>query len=144
MKQKIDIEETCKIYNLAREKNKGRKGPSKWIVDILMKEGLSKSLSLRMLNSSTLFQKYNETGKGKGRHIGYIWPQSSVYISWFQNWLYPPKKNNTPIKKEQFSEEECKEYLERKGYLVQKLEFDENAFKKEYPQLWEKFLIPVK
>ena len=144
-KQKINIEEVCKAYNLAREEYKGKKGDSEWIIKILKENGISGSLAKRMLGQSTLFQQFVRTGQGRGRHLGYIWPSGgSVYKEWFKNWLYPPVSNNAPVgaKKEQSFEEECAEYLRKQGYKLKKLVgFDEDAFKEAYPQLWEKFLI---
>ena len=143
--KKINVAEVCKAYNSAREQNSGRKGDSKWVIQILKSFGISGSIASKMVGQSALFQQFHREGAGRGNYKGYIWPNNPVHITWFQNWIYPSKKDNAPVKKEQVSfEQECVEYLLKQGYTVQKLEFDEDAFKKAYPQLWQKFLVPVK
>ena len=143
MKRKINIAEVCKAYNSAREQNSGRKGDSKWVVEILKSFGISGNIAGKMLKESALLQQYHREGAGRGNYKGYIFPCTPVHVSWFQNWLSSPsKKENTSVKKEQSFEEECAEYLRKQGYKLRKcVGFDEEAFKKAYPQLWEKFLI---
>ena len=140
--KRINVSEVCKAYNSAREQNLGRKGDSKWIIQILKSFGVSGSIASKMVSQSVLFQQYHRENAGRGNYKGYIWPSTPVHISWFQNWIYPSKKDNAPVKKDQSFEEECAEYLRKQGYKLKKcVGFDEDAFKKAYPQLWEKFLI---
>ena len=141
MKTRINIAEICKAYNSAREKNSGRKGGPGWVAEILHKEGLSNNMVKRIMRETTLLTPFKRENAGKGNYKGYIFPCTPVHISWFQNWLMPSKKDNAPVKEQSF-EEECAEYLRKQGYKLKKcIGFDEDAFKKAYPQLWEKFLI---
>lgn len=139
MKRKIDVAEVCKAYNSAREQNSGRKGDSKWVIEILKSFGISGNVAGKMLKESALLQQYHREGAGRGNWKGYIWPSNPVHISWFQNWLSSPKKE-VPTK--QSFEEECVEYLRKQGYQLKKcIGFDEDAFKKDYPQIYQKYLI---
>lgn len=141
MKQRIDVNEVCLAYNNARDENKGKVGSPSWALEILKKKGLSVNLAKRILREPTLVIYSKRENAGKGNYKACTFPYSPIHRDWFQYWLYPPKKDNAP-KKEQSFEEECAEYLRKQGYKLKKLVgFDENAFKKDYPQLYEKYLI---
>jgi hypothetical protein len=111
------------------------------VSEVLRNEGLSGNMIKRILRETTLLTPFKRENAGKGNYRGYIFPHTSVNIKWFEYWL--SKKENIPsVKKEQSFEEECAEYLRKQGYKLRKcVGFDEDAFKKAYPQLWEKFLI---
>ena len=111
------------------------------VINILKENGISGALAIKMTQSSTLFTTYKRENCGRGKHIGYIWPTTPIYVSIFRNWLYPSQKDNAP-KKDMSFEEECAEYLRKQGYQLKKcIGFDEDAFKKDYPQLYEKYLM---
>lgn len=143
MKEKINVEKTCAGYNAARTANAGRKMGREQVINILKENGISETLALRMSKSDTLFTRYQRENCGKGRHLGYIWPQTPVHVNIFKNWLYPPTEEKKPVEKKNLSfEEECTQYLLNQGYQIKKcVGFDEDAFKKDYPQLWKKYLI---
>lgn len=146
MKQKINIEDVCGKYNSARHENKGRKMSREDVCKILKSSGLSEKTSLRLLSNQTTFPRYKrETGK-RGVHYGYIWPIEPVHINIMKEILYPSetfkKKNNSSSKKPLSFEEECAQYLMKQGYKLKKcLGFDEARFKKDYPDLYEKYLV---
>ena len=136
---KINVEKVCVGYNTARSLNSGRKMSREDVIKILKENGISEALSIKMSKNDTFFTRYKRENCGKGKHIGYIWPLNPIHISVFRNWLYPPVDKK--VKKLSF-EEECAEYLRKQGYQLRKcVGFDEEAFKKDYPQLWEKYLI---
>ena len=139
--EKLNVEKICAGYNASREKNAGRKMPAELVIKILKESGISDNLSKRMLRSSTLFTRYKRENAGKGVHYGYIWPSTPIHINLIKSFLYPSTKV-TPKKAQSF-EEECIQYLKNQGYTGFKkpVGFDEDAFKKDYPQLWEKYLI---
>lgn len=140
MKEKINVEKTCAGYNTARNANAGRKMSREMVIETLKENGISEALSIRMIQNDTLFTRYKRENCGRGKHFGYIWPTNPIHINLFRNWLYPEKK---PVESKKMSfEEECAEYLRKQGYQLKKcIGFDEDAFKKDYPQLWSKYLI---
>lgn len=144
MTTKIDVKEVCRAYNEARDENKGKKGGSSWVYEILKKKGLSISMIKRIIREPTLLTPFHRENAGKGNYKGYIFPYDPINIIWFQNWIsgnISSSKKEEPKKDISF-EEECAEYLRKQGYKLKKLVgFDEDAFKRAYPQLWEKFLI---
>lgn len=138
---RIDVTEVCKAYNSAREKNAGRKGGTQWVTEILHKEGLSGNMVKRMMREPTLFIPCKRENAGKGNHKGFIFPLIPIHISWFENWLSKKETPKVSIEKN-FDETECVEYLRKQGYKLRKcIGFDEDTFKKDYPQLYEKYLI---
>lgn len=142
-KTKINIEEVCKCYNDARTQNSGRKGGAEWAFNILHSFGLSSNMAKRIMREPTLLVPCKREHAGKGNYKGYVFPCTPVHVTWFQNWL--TKKEETPkisVEKDENFEKECAIYLKHQGYQLKKcVGFDEDAFKKTYPQLWEKFLI---
>lgn len=139
--EKINVEKVCSGYNLARDKHAGRKMPAEDVVRILKENGVSETISKRMLRNSTLFTRYKRENVGKGLHYGYIWPSTPIHINLVRNFLYPPveEKKTTSLKS---FEEECAAYLKQQGYQLKKfVGFDEDAFKKDYPQIYQKYLI---
>lgn len=80
---------------------------------------------------------------GRGRHVGYIFPYNPVHKSWFENWIYPKHSEKTQIsEKDKDFESECAAYLKQQGYKLKRcIGFDEESFKKDYPQLYQKYLI---
>jgi hypothetical protein len=142
--KKINVDQVCEAYNKARVQNMGKKGNSEYIINILKSFGVSGAIAKRMIGESALFQQFHRENAGRGNHKGYIFPQTPVHVSWFQNWIYG-KKEETPkisIKKDENFEAECASYLKQQGYQLKKcIGFDEEAFKKDYPQLYTKYLI---
>ena len=140
--EKIDVEKACAGYNSARTANAGKKMPREQVIKILREYGISETLAIKMTRSETLFTRFKRENCGKGLHLGFIWPSTPIHISIFRNWLYPVKENAPEEKKKLSFEEECAEYLRKKGYQLKKcVGFDEDAFKKDYPQLYAKYLI---
>jgi hypothetical protein len=139
--ERINVEKACAGYNTARTANAGRKMSREQVITILKENGISGVLAKKMTQSSTLFTTYKRENCGRGKHLGYIWPTMPIHVNVFRNWLYPSQKDNAPKKDVSF-EEECAEYLRKQGYLLKKcVGFDEDAFKKDYPQLYEKYLM---
>ena len=139
--EKINVEKACTGYNTARNLNAGKKMPREMVIKILKENGISEALAIRMSQNDTLFTRFKRENCGRGKHIGYIWPSDPIHIKIFRNWLYPVDNKTLPTKKLTF-EEECAEYLRKQGYQLKKcVGFDEDAFKKDYPQLWSKYLI---
>jgi len=138
--EKINVEEVCKAYNLTRDKHAGKKMPRNMIINLLKEAGLSGAIITRLITCPTLFTKFRREGAGRGNHVGYIWPTSSIHVNLIRNWLYPAKKEK--VIKNTFDEEGCVEYLRKQGYKLKKcIGFDEDAFKKDYPQIYQKYLI---
>jgi hypothetical protein len=118
--------------------------PAEEVIKILKENGISETISKRMLRNSTLFIRYKRENAGKGLHYGYIWPSTPIHINLVRNFLYPPveEKKTISSKKDMSFEEECAEYLRKQGYQLKKcIGFDEDTFKKDYPQIWKKYLI---
>lgn len=144
MKERINVESVCEAYNKARMQHIGHKQSPEQVKEILKSVGISGSLCKKMLANPTLFNKSKREGLGKGKFLCYIFSYQPVHVSWFKNWLYPPteKKESSINKKGMSFEEECAQYLRNQGYKLKKcVGFDEDAFKKDYPQLYEKYLI---
>lgn len=141
--KKINTEEVSAKYNSVREAHKGRKFSNEQVIKLLKEAGLSGSMASKIVANTTLLQQFKREGQGRGKHIGYIFPYNPVHKSWFENWIYPPhsEKPKISIRDKDF-ESECATYLKQQGYKLKKcIGFDEDAFKKDYPQLWEKYLI---
>ena len=140
--EKINVEKVCAGYNTARTLNAGRKIHREMVIKILKENGISESLAIRMSQNNTLFTKFKRENCGRGKHIGYIWPSDPIHIRIFRDWLYPTNKKTPSTGKKLSFEEECAEYLRKQGYKLKKcIGFDEDSFKKDYPQLWSKYLI---
>lgn len=138
--EKINLEKVCAAYNTARNENVGKKMPREMVINILKSHGISESLAIKMTRNDTLFTRFQRENCGKGKHIGFIWPTTPIHISILRKWLYPVEKQ--PETKKLSFEEECAEYLRKQGYKLKKcVGFDEDAFKRDYPQLYEKYLI---
>ena len=142
--KKINTEEVSTKYNLVRDKNKGKKLSNEQVVKLLKEAGLSGNIAVKIVANNTLLQQFKREGMGRGKHIGYIFPYNPVHKAWFENWIYP-KHSETPkipIDKDKDFESECAAYLKQQGYQLKKcVGFDEEAFKRDYPQLYEKYLI---
>jgi len=142
--KKINTEEVSAKYNLVRDKNQGRKLSNEQVIKLLKEAGLSGNIASRIVANTTLLQQFRREGMGRGKHIGYIFPYNPVHKSWFENWIYPKHSENpkVPVERDKDFESECAAYLKQQGYKLKRcLGFDEEAFKKDYPQLWEKYLI---
>lgn len=138
--KKIDIKQVCEAYNTARVQNQGKKFSPEKAKQVLINFGISGNLAKKMISNSTLFQRSQRENQGKGNFKCLIFPYSSIHITWFENWIYPVKKEE----KKQFSsfEEECAEYLKNQGYELKKcLGFDEERFAKENPEMYKSYLI---
>ena len=141
-KSKINIEEVCKCYNEARTQNSGRKGSAEWAFNILHSSGLSGNMARRIMREPTLLVPVKRENAGKGNYKGYVFPSTPVHISWFENWLNKKKDNQKVYKKDENFEKECADYLKQQGYQLKRcVGFDEDSFKKDYPQLYQKYLI---
>jgi len=140
--ERIDVEKVCASYNTARTANAGRKMPREQVVNILKENGISGALAKKMAQSPTLFTTYKRENCGRGKHIGYIWPTNPVHMNIIKNWIYPVKKDVVANKKETSFEDECVAYLKEKGYTLKRvIGFNEDKFKQDYPQLYQKYLI---
>jgi hypothetical protein len=140
--EKINLEKVCAAYNTARNENVGKKMPREMVINILKSHGISGSLAIKMIRNDTLFTRFQRENCGKGKHIGFIWPSTPIHINILRKWLYPPVEKQPETKKNLSFEEECAEYLRKQGYQLKKcVGFDEDSFKKDYPQLYERYLI---
>jgi hypothetical protein len=140
--EKINLEKVCAAYNTARNENVGKKMPREMVINILKSHGISGSLAIKMIRNDTLFTRFQRENCGKGKHIGFIWPSTPIHINILRKWLYPPVETHPETKKNLSFEEECAEYLRKQGYQLKKcVGFDEDSFKKDYPQLYERYLI---
>lgn len=141
---KVNVKEICEQYNKARSQNAGRKGSVKWTSDILKSFGIGTNMAKRIMREPTLLIPCKRENAGKGNYKGFIFPYTPVHISWFESWL-SDKKKETPkvsIERDENFETECAVYLKQKGYQLKKcVGFDEDAFKKDYPQIYQKYLI---
>lgn len=138
MKKRINIKEVCEAYNTARTQNPGKKFSPELAKQVLINFGISKNLAKKMISNPTLFQRTQRENQGKGNFKCLIFPYSPVHVSWFENWIYPTKKEE---KKFDSFEEECAEYLKNQGYKLKRcLGFDEKRFAEENPELYEAYL----
>lgn len=138
---KVTPESLCKAYNTLRQEKGGQKLIGSQVEDLLSKEGISRWIVTKMLQNPTFFTKVKREGKGKC--VGYIFQHDPVHISIFKNWLKDQKSvsKKEETKKTLTLEEECVQYLANQGYVLQKcVGFDEESFKKDYPQLYQKYL----
>ena len=143
MKNKINTEEVSARYNLVRDKNKGKKFSNEQVIKLLKEAGLSGVMASKIVANPTLLQKFKREGMGRGNHIGYMFPYNPIHKTWFENWIYPPHSEKSKVsEKDADFESECATYLKQQGYQLKKcVGFDEESFKKDYPQLWSKYLI---
>ena len=142
--KKINTEEVSAKYNSVRESNKGRKFSNEEVIKLLKEAGLSGSMAVKIAANNTLLQQFKREGMGRGRHVGYIFPYNPVHKSWFENWIYPPhsEKPKVSVERDKDFESECAAYLKQQGYQLKRcIGFDEDSFKKDYPQLYQKYLI---
>ena len=142
--KKINTEEVSVKYNSVREANKGKKFSNEQVIRLLKEAGLSGNMATKIVANNTLLQQFRREGQGRGKHIGYIFPYNPIHKSWFENWIYPPRseKPKISVERDENFESECAAYLKQQGYQLKKcVGFDEDAFKKDYPQLWSKYLI---
>ena len=142
--KKINTEEVSAKYNLVRDKNKGKKFSNEQVIKLLKEAGLSGVMASKIVANTTLLEKFKREGMGRGNHIGYIFPYNPIHKSWFENWIYPPhsEKPKVSIERDKDFESECAAYLKQQGYQLKKcLGFDEESFKKDYPQIYQKYLI---
>lgn len=141
--KKINTEEVSTKYNLVRDKNKGKKFSNEQVIKLLKEGGLSGNIAMKIVSNPTLLQQFKREGMGRGKHIGYIFPYNPIHKTWFENWIYPPKHSEPKISaKDKDFESECATYLKQQGYQLKKcIGFDEEAFKKDYPQIYQKYLI---
>lgn len=142
--KKINTEEVSAKYNSVRDKNKGKKFSNEQVIKLLKEAGLSGSMAIKIAANNTLLQQFKREGCGRGKHIGYIFPYNPVHKTWFENWIYPPysEKPKVSIERDKDFESECAIYLKQQGYQLKKcVGFDEDAFKKDYPQIYQKYLI---
>jgi hypothetical protein len=143
--KKLNPEEISAKYNLVRDKNQGKKFTNEQVIKLLKEAGLSGSMAAKIVANNTLLQQFKRENCGRGKHIGYIFPYNPVHKTWFENWIYPPKHSEKPrisVDKDKEFESECAAYLKQQGYQLKKcVGFDEEAFKKDYPQIYQKYLI---
>lgn len=142
MNRRINVEEVCRAYNNARDENKGRTGSPSWASKILKEKGLSTSIIKRILHEPTLVIYSKRENAGRGNYKGCTFPYNPIHKDWFENWIYPPKKDDNCIKKDLPFEEECTSYLKARGYEIKKcVGFDEDRFAEEHPELYKQYLI---
>lgn len=139
---KVTPESLCKAYNTLRQEKVGQKLIGSQVEDLLGKEGISRWIITKMLQNPTFFTKVKREGQGKC--IGYMFQHDPIHINIFKNWLKDQKSISSKkeeVKKTSTLEEDCVAYLRNQGYVLQKcVGFDESAFKKDYPQLYQKYL----
>ena len=142
--KKLNPEEISAKYNLVRDKNQGKKFTNEQVIKLLKEAGLSGSMAAKIVANNTLLQQFKRENCGRGKHIGYIFPYNPVHKTWFENWIYPKhqEKPKISIERDKDFESECANYLKQQGYQLKRcVGFDEDSFKKDYPQLYEKYLI---
>ena len=142
--KKLNPEEISAKYNLVRDRNQGKKFTNEQVIKLLKEAGLSGSMSVKIVANPTLLQQFKREGMGRGKHIGYIFPYNPVHKTWFENWIYPKHsdKPKVSIERDKDFESECANYLKQQGYKLKRcIGFDEDSFKKDYPQLYQKYLI---
>ena len=142
--KKINTEEVSTKYNSVRENNKGKKFSNEQVIKLLKEAGLSRNIAAKIAANNTLLQQFKREGCGRGKHIGYIFPYNPIHKAWFENWIYPPhsEKPKVSVERDKDFESECATYLKQQGYQLKKLVgFDEESFKKDYPQIYQKYLI---
>lgn len=141
MKKRLNIEKITKQYNTARMKYEGRELSSESVKKALADEGLSVSLIKRMISSPLFFQSFTKSGYGRGYHRGYRFPYGPLHISSIQNFFYPSKKHEEDIPSVSF--EDAVKVLKNKYDCQIKVckGFDEEAFKQDYPELYQKYLV---
>jgi hypothetical protein len=141
--KKINPEEISAKYNLVRDKNKGKRFSNEQVIKLLKEAGLSGNMAVKITSNNTLLQQFKREGCGRGKHIGYIFPYNPIHKTYFENWIYPKHSEKPQVsEKDKDFESECATYLKQQGYQLRKcVGFDEEAFKKDYPQLWNKYLI---
>ena len=134
--ERINTKLLCEQYNSALKQNQGKKFTSSEIKKVLKSFGISGSMIKRIIANEKLLISFKyERGVGKGNFRGYSFPEKPRYIEWFQNWLYPPKKNiavaDTPVK---ISEQQAWETLIQAGII--KTKFNLNTLKTKYPKIY--------
>lgn len=141
--KKINTEEVSAKYNSVRENYKGRKFSNEQVIKLLKEAGLSGNMATKIAANTTLLQQFKREGMGKGKHVGYIFPYNPIHKAWFENWIYPKHSEKPKVsERDKDFESECTAYLKQQGYQLKKcIGFDEEAFKKDYPQIWSKYLI---
>jgi len=144
MKKRINVEAVCEAYNSARMQNQGKQNSPEKVVEILKSSGISENLARRMISNSTLFERFSRKIEGKrGNFKSLRFSYNPIHVSFFKNWLYE-KKSSSPIQKPANTtslEEDCVKYLKEAGYQLRKcIGFDEDSFKKDYPELYQKYL----
>ena len=142
--KKINTEEVSAKYNSVRDKNQGKKFSNEQVIKLLKEAGLSGNIAAKIAANNTLLQQFKREGCGRGKHIGYIFPYNPIHKAWFENWIYPPhsEKPKVSVERDKGFESECATYLKQQGYQLKKLVgFDEESFKKDYPQIYQKYLI---
>lgn len=142
--KKLNPEEISAKYNSVRDKNVGKKFTNEQVINLLKEAGISQAMAVKIAANSTLMTQFRREGMGRGKHIGYMFPYNSIHNTWFKNWIYPPhsEKPKVSVERDKDFESECAAYLKQQGYQLKKcIGFDEDAFKKDYPQIWSKYLI---
>lgn len=144
-KQRINAEVVCEAYNSARMQNQGKQNSPERTVEILKSFGISENLSRRMIQNSTLFERFSHKVEGKkGNFKALRFAYNPVHISFFKNWLCGEKKSvptQKPANNTTSLEEDCVKYLKEAGYQLRKcIGFDEDAFSKDHPDLYQKYL----
>ena len=133
--ERVNIKQLCEQYNSALKQNQGKKFTSSEIKEVLKSFGISGSMIKRIIASEKLLIPFKYEGVGKGNFRGYSFPEKPRYIEWFQNWLYPPKKEiavgTNPVK---ISEQQAWETLVNAGVI--KTKFNLNTLKTKYPKIY--------
>lgn len=134
--ERINVKLLCEQYNSALKQNQNKKFTSSEIKEVLKSFGVSGSMIKRIIANEKLLIPFKyEGGVGKGNFRGYSFPEKPRYIEWFQNWLYPPKKDvaigSTPVK---ISEQQAWETLVQAGVI--KTKFNLNTLKTKYPKIY--------
>lgn len=148
MKPKVNIDEVCGIFNTLRQENLHKKFSPDEIRNLMTKNGIGNAVFRRMAQLN-FFRIRTDPGHGKGNMKQYAFTDTPIYLAQFKK-VYEDVRASRRKQyahepsgmSEKLTEESAYKFLKSKGYQLRRcLGFDEEAFKKDYPQLWEKYLI---
>ena len=148
MKPKVNIDEVCQTFNTLRQENLHKKFSPEEMKNLMAKNGIGNAVFHRMAQLS-FFRVRTDPGHGKGNRKQYAFTDTPIYLAQFKK-VYEDVRASRRKQligepsgmKEQLTEESSCKLLKSKGYQLKKcVGFDEEAFKKDYPQIWRKYLI---
>lgn len=136
--RKMTIEELTRKFNILREQTGERTFSGRGLDKYLMDHGFSKVFIYVMKRQNCFDCVY------KGAKAEYSFKNEPLYIgkmkSVYSEYKGPKKEND--ISKHEESIKECIEILKNEGYQIRKWKgIDVDAFRKDYPGLFEKYSI---